>query len=31
LSREPFEKSTPEFSQDDDLGFDFDQSVLENV
>ena len=29
-SREPFEKSTPEFSQDDDPGFDFDQSVLEN-
>ncbi len=30
-SREPFEKSNPEFSQDHDPGFDFDQSVLENV
>jgi hypothetical protein len=28
-SREPFEESTLEFSQDDDPGFDFDQSVLE--
>jgi hypothetical protein len=29
-SREPFEDSNLEFSQDDDPGFDFDQSVLEN-
>jgi hypothetical protein len=29
-SREPFEESTLEFSQHDDPGFDFDQSVLEN-
>jgi hypothetical protein len=30
-SREPFEDPTPEFSQDDDPGFAFNQSVLENV
>ena len=29
-SREPFEDSTLEFFRDDDPGFDFDQSVLEN-
>jgi hypothetical protein len=29
-SREPFEDLTLEFSQDDDPGFDFDQSVVEN-
>jgi hypothetical protein len=29
-SREPFEDSNLEFFQDDDPGFDFDQSVLEN-
>ena len=29
-SREPFEKSNPEFSQDHDPGFDFDQSVPGN-
>jgi len=30
LSRGLFEKPNPEFSQDHDPGFDFDQSVLGN-